>query len=66
MKTILCLRAWLLALLLLFPLVLSAKIIEVKGVVKDKLGDVRFGAIVLEKGGAQPPLQILMAVSLSR
>lgn len=52
MKTILCLRAWLLALLLLFPLVLSAKIIEVKGVVKDKLGDVFVGANVREKGGS--------------
>lgn len=53
MKIKLYLKSLLMTLSLLFPLVLSAKVIEVKGVVKDTRGDELIGVSVRVKGANQ-------------
>lgn len=53
MKISICLKSLLVTLSLLFPLVLSAKVIEVKGVVKDTRGDELIGVSVRVKGANQ-------------
>lgn len=53
MKISICLKSLLMTLSLLFPLALSAKVIEVKGVVKDTRGDELIGVSVRVKGANQ-------------